>query len=74
MKTTINHYTGTWQSALCPPRKTPRLGALVRVHDAPDARESDDFARALARDGKQLGAWSRRLPRLQMDEYAIERA
>jgi len=70
----INHYTGTWQPALCPQRKTPKIGAFVRLHHSPDAREYDDFTRALSHDGKQLGEWVNWLPKLKMDVYKIKKA
>ncbi len=69
----INHYSGTWQTTLRPLRKAPRAGSLVLIHDNPDARETDDFAHALRRDGKKIGQWVRRLPRLKMDAFRIEK-
>jgi hypothetical protein len=67
---TVNNYTGAWQGALQPPARTPRVGAYVRVHDSPDARESDDFRAALKRDAKDL-EWVRHMPRIKMDVYRI---
>ena len=70
---TINHYTGQWQRALTSSPKLPRVGALVRIHENPDAREIDDFRARLFANGLQIGQWQRAFPRLKMDTYRIEK-
>ena len=70
---TINHYTGQWQRALTSSPKLPRVGALVRIHENPDAREIDDFRTRLFANGLQIGQWQRAFPRLKMDTYRIEK-
>ena len=70
---TIDIYTGNWQDALTPKPSGPRVGSYVRIHICPDARERDDFNRALKREGKKIGEFIRSHPRLNMDVYRIER-
>lgn len=67
---TINFYTGNWQAALRP--RAPRVGSFVRIHEAPDAREADDFMRCLRAAGLDL-AFVRFMPRLKMDVSMIVR-
>ena len=69
-KIQINTYTGRFQTAICPAVDLSRI-RTVAIHDAPDAREMDDFTRALAAQGRAVGQWVRRLPRLRMDIYEI---
>ena len=67
-KIQVNTYTGRFQTAICPAVDLSRI-RTVAIHDAPDAREMDDFTRALAAQGRAVGQWVRRLPRLRMDIY-----
>lgn len=66
----INTYTGKFQAALRPAVNL-RRARKVAIHDSPDAREIDDFTRALAAQGRALGQWDGRLHRLKMDVYDI---
>jgi len=66
----IHSYTGQFQAAIRPAVNLRRI-RKVAIHDNPDAREIDDFKRALAAQGRALGQWDRSLPRLKMDVYDI---
>jgi hypothetical protein len=49
----VDSYTGTWQQALCP-RRLPTEGEVYAIAECGDAREWDDFRRALAESGNVL--------------------
>jgi len=69
-KIQVNTYTGRFEAAICPAVDLSRI-RTVAIYDAPDAREMDDLTRALAAQGRAVGQWVRRLPRLRMDIYEI---
>jgi hypothetical protein len=65
---TIDAYTGEWQAACRP--TAPRVGALFRMADSPDAREWDDFKRCLHAAGRGCD-FVRYMPRLNLDVMRV---
>ena len=68
-KIQINTHTGRFQAAIRPAVDLSRI-RTVAIHDAPDAREMDDFTRALAAQGRAVGQWVRSAC-FNMDIYEI---
>lgn len=73
MNITINYYTGKYQSAIVPQSKI-NIRSHVRIHESPDAREYDDFNRALESQGLKIGDFIKYFPRKKMNQYALSKS
>ena len=71
MNITINYYTGKYQSAIR--QSKINIRSHVLIHEAPDAREYDDFNRVLKRQGLELGDFIKYFPRKKMNQYALSK-
>jgi hypothetical protein len=67
----INHYTGQYQSAITNQSKF-NIRSHVLVHENPDAREYDDFNRALRKQGVEIGTFVKYWPRKKMCQYRLK--
>jgi len=67
--TTINHYTGKYQSAL--PQSKINIRSHALIHESADAREYDDYNRVLKSQGLELGNFIKYYPRKRMNQYAL---
>jgi hypothetical protein len=68
---TINYYTGQYQSAI--PQSDISVRSHVLIHDAPDAREYDDFNRVLLRQNLEIGDFIKYFPRKKTSQYALRK-
>ncbi len=67
--TTINYYTGAYQSAI--PQSEINIRSHVLIHESADAREYDDFNRVLKKQGLELGDFVKYYPRKKMNQYTL---
>jgi hypothetical protein len=67
----INFYTGNYQYGI--PRSKFNIRSHVLVHEYPDAREYDDFNRALRHQGLKIGEFVKYWPRKKMNQYKLEK-
>ena len=66
---TINYYTGRYQSAI--PQGKINIRSHVLIHEAPDAREYDDFNRVLYKQNLEIGDFIKYFPRKKMNQYTL---
>jgi hypothetical protein len=67
----INYYTGQYQAAITPQSKF-NIRSHVLMHDNPDAREYNDFNRALRNQGLEIGEFVKYFPRKKMNQYRLK--
>lgn len=68
----INNYTGNYQSAICPQPKIA-ICSQVLIHERADAREYDDFQRALKRQNLEIGDVVKSFPRKKMNQFRLRK-
>lgn len=67
----INFYTGKYQSTVTQSKINVRSHVLI--HEQPDAREYDDFNRALRKQNLKIGDFIKSFSRKKMNQYALRK-